>query len=186
MLTKILTGAPWWAYLLLIYMLIVGLKARRPFEIPLRRLLLLSLGFTAWGISGLFSRDGLEPLHLAIWCGSLLLGGALGWQMISSLPLEVNRDKASIRFPGGYSLLSLFLTIFAVKYCLGIAGGMHPEWRTAAPFVSIDIGISGTITGIFLGRLLCTWRRYQGKSIDLSKVSDVDDAEKIAAAKKSV
>jgi hypothetical protein len=55
--------------------------------------------------------------------------------------------------PGDPTFLPLVILIFAVKYAFAFALGAHPGLAGSPTFAMGDVGASGLITGIFLGKL---------------------------------
>ena len=70
-----LSGAPWWAYALLIYLLSIGIQSIWPRTITVKRLVLLPLLFAAWSFYSLYGKLALGFLSLLpVWVVFLAMG----------------------------------------------------------------------------------------------------------------
>ena len=78
-LWKIISGAPWWVYVLLAYLVSIGVKSTKPRTVPVKRVVLLPLLFVAWSFYNLYARLVLGYTSLfPLWVISLAIGACLG------------------------------------------------------------------------------------------------------------
>ena len=161
-LWKALSGAPWWAYALLIYLLLVGIQAIKPRTISVKKLLLLPLVFVAWSFYGLYARLLLGFLSLLpVWIVFLAVGAYLGVREVHAWHLHKDRRKGEITIPGNYSTLVLMLLIFILKFFWGYYYATHTEisyWIYCA-----DTSTSALATGFFVGRAAFFFKSYLKK-----------------------
>ncbi len=151
----LLSGTPWWVYLIFLYLLWIGFQASKPRKIPLRRLFILPLLLTVWSLYGLFLRMDGRYGYFVVWIVALLVGGALGWVWVRKWKATVNWHEKTINLPGSWSVLIFVLIIFVAKYWFGYTYSVNPESVYNPTIFLSDAIISGFITGIFVGRVAC-------------------------------
>ena len=116
-LWKIVSGAPWWVYVLFAYLVSIGIKSTKPRTISIKRLLLLPLVFVSWSFYGLYRKLLLGLFSLIpLWIIFLLVGAYLGIKEVHLWKISKNRHKREITIPGNYSTLILMLLIFILKF----------------------------------------------------------------------
>jgi len=147
----ILSGAPWWVYVLFVYLVSVGIKSTKPRTISIQRVFLIPALFVIWSCYGLYSKLMLGFwLLLPLWIVFLGLGTLLGIKEVCKWIITKNRSKGEMTIPGNYSTLVLILLIFVVKFFWGYLYATRvdiPSWIYFA-----DIVTSSLVTGFFVGR----------------------------------
>ncbi|HSX25691.1 MAG TPA: hypothetical protein VLE89_01620 [Chlamydiales bacterium] len=157
-LTEALKETPWWVYVLFIYLVIIGLTATRPRTFSLKKLFIFPLILTIWNILWLLERLQAHYGLFLFWPFGLIVGGYLGWIMVRSWKISIEKSKQSITLPPTWSTLILILLIFAIRYFFVYNYEVHPE---IAPHLFLaDALISGVITGIFIGRAFHLYNKY--------------------------
>jgi hypothetical protein len=63
--------------------------------------------------------------------------------------------------PASPTNLVLVILIFVTKYYFGVQVGMDPSLVDDPQFVALDLGISGILTGMFIGRFCAYWRIFR-------------------------
>lgn len=149
---SIVSHTPVWVWGVLALILSRGIKQLRDHEIPRRRLLLIPLlmgGLSVWGTISAF---GSTPEVLAAWA----IGGALAFAVGRAFgsPHGVTFDAEAGRYavPGSAWPLVLMLTLFTMRYVVGVSLAFHPAWATLPQFA---LGLSlvyGALTGCFVVR----------------------------------
>ena len=149
MVLQIVVNTPPWVWVLLAFLLFLGIRALQPSTAPLWRIAILPTVFCVWGVSGLFSLHKPTPERVVPWLVAIGIGMA-----ISRLqPVRADKTRRLVRVPGGPLTLVLILGIFATKYVFGVLHGI-------------------TLTGMFVGRFMGLWRQYQAAPHeDLSAVA---------------
>jgi hypothetical protein len=172
-ITQALKGTPWWAFVLFAYLIAVGVRARKPSVVTLKRLIILPIIFTAMSLNALISLHGLHLSILIAWLVCFLGGGGFGWAMVQRLYVKVDHEQRAIHLPGSWSTLILILVVFATKYFFGYAAVMgqtyfygyyfetHPEGQNSTFMTSVDPLVSAVVAGIFAGRFIYLLRRYR-------------------------
>jgi hypothetical protein len=148
-----LKETPWWVYVLFIYLVKRGLTVRRPAVQPFARLIIVPALFTVWGLYELIERFQPRAGLILVWALTLLAGGALGYALLHRITVRADHQNRLIARPGDPTFLPLVILIFAVKYAFSFALGAHPGLAESHVFAMSDVGASGLITGVFLGKL---------------------------------
>jgi hypothetical protein len=157
----IITGTPLWVWALLAFLLFIGIRGVRPTTASFARLAILPVVFLAWGLSGFATSYGLRPVGIAVWIAALVIGVGFGWLVARSIEIHADKERGLVRLPGNALNLVLILIIFATKYTLGVLAGLQPSITGELLYMVTDVGVSGLLTGMFAGRLLGLWRKYQ-------------------------
>ncbi len=101
----------------------------------------------AWGIGSLATRSDGSPELAAAWAACLVAGLAIGWRTTRLDGVRIDRAAGRVTLPGSVIPLVRSLTIFTVKYALGVALALAPAWRGDIALWSI--GVSGLSAGYF-------------------------------------
>jgi hypothetical protein len=152
---QILIHTPIWAFVLLAYLVWVGIKAMRPRTTTIWRSLIVPAVFIIWGLSRLVSRqDYASPL--VAWFGAAAVLMVIG--LLTARPLELDHTTGEIKRPGSVVPLIRNITVFALQYTVAVIAAVDPHDATTAAIVGR--AISGGTTGYFLGRTVALLRQY--------------------------
>ncbi len=158
LLIEILKQTPWWVYLLFVGLTLVGLRATNPRVMTVKKLALLPLVFMAWNLVWLNERVHGHYSLIVFWFIGLFFGGFFGWLTIRRWGVKaIGRD--SIALPATWSTLILIWLDFVIRYFFIFNYETHPE--AASHLFLSDALISGTITGIFIGRAVGLILKYR-------------------------
>jgi hypothetical protein len=148
---QIVSQTPVWVWPLLLLLLWLGWSGMRSRVVPIWRpalLPLIGLGVSLTGVA----QSALPALALASWLAVLLLafgpGYALGHRRAVRLLPEGRLELA-----GGWFGLVFGLSVFLVRYALGVLFGVLPALRGDPLWVALSAGIGGAIAGVGLGWL---------------------------------
>jgi len=155
----ILAHTPWWAFALFALLVARGVSALTSRSVPVARLLIVPAVFMAWGIGSLAVSSAGSPVPAAAWCACAAAGLAIGWQATRLDGVRIDRAAGRIMLPGSAVPLVRNLSIFAVKYALGVAMALAPAWRGDIALWSI--GVSGLSAGYFAAWVLRLALRYR-------------------------
>jgi hypothetical protein len=156
-----LIGAPWWAYILLIYLLWIGFQATKPRAIWLPKLFIGPVIFIGLFLVNIFRTYGADPTALGLYLVAILVGITIGWLLVRHTIVVADKAKNSINLPGSYVPLMLFLAIFVFKYCEGYISAVHPELsQTPVNWLVFKVIAPGIIAGLMLGRNLGYLDKY--------------------------
>ena len=160
-LLQIVVNTPPWVWVLLAFLLFLGIRALQPSTAPLWRIAILPTVFCVWGVSGLFSLHKPTPERVVPWLVAIAVGIGIGMAISRLQPVRADKTRRLVRVPGGPLTLVLILGIFATKYVFGVLHGMSPALFAEPRYWLTEIALSGTLTGMFVGRFMGLWRQYQ-------------------------
>ena len=164
MFLMIMSNVPVWVWVLLVALVALGLIQTRTRQMSTARAFLLPLGLTVLSLSGVVSNFGAKLTPLCAWLiatvAALLAAKAFGAWRGASWSAATSRFKV----PGSWLPLVLILSIFVVKFYVGVNVAMHPELRTDTQFALIVCLIYGVFSGVFLARGLNFWTLMTSKS----------------------
>jgi hypothetical protein len=140
---------PAWVFAVLAVLAVLGLQSLRPRTVPIRRLLIVPAVFIVWGIISLATRAPASPALIVDWLATAAVGMALAWPMSRVNALRIDAARGLVAMPGSVVPLARNLTIFLVKYCLGVAAVLAPAWHGQLAYW--DIAASGLSAGYFMG-----------------------------------
>ena len=158
-LWQALTGAPWWVYVLFIYLMSIGIKSLKPRTIPFQRVVLFPLIFVTWSAYDLYTKVKLgHPTLIPWWLICLTFGAILGYIEVYKWHFEVDKKKQTITIPPNYSTIVLILLIFSINFFFGYYYATQTIVSYGMYFANIVIG--SLVTGIFLGRGIVFFLNY--------------------------
>jgi hypothetical protein len=158
-LWQIISGAPWWVYVLFVILVIIGIKATKPSTVAIQRLIVLPIVFIAWSLYNLYQNVSLGfPSLIVWWVLSLGFGIYLGYNAVNSWKIHSDRRKKTVTIPGNYSTLILVISIFVLSFFWGYFYATLesvPFWIYLADTISLTL-----IKGVFVGRGACFLKNY--------------------------
>lgn len=161
----IIQGTPVWVWVLLVFLLSRGFKALSSRTVPLSRLAIIPLIFTAWGIVHL----ALNPLAgwsaVIVWMAAALAGIAAGVFMAGKTRFVVDPGANTVMVPGSALPLALMIAIFAVRFWLGFHMAMATNASLLGVYVLIGAAVSGIVAGVFCGRFITYWRAMAARRV---------------------
>jgi hypothetical protein len=159
----ILTHTPLWAYLLLAYLVWQGIRAQRPRDQPIWRLMIVPAIFIIMGLSRIALRpeDGLWLL--LSWLAGAILFAPLGLTTGPRL-LAVDRNNARVTRAGSKIPLVRNIVVFLLQYAIAVTAALDPHNHAAAAL--IGRAISGASAGYFIGWVIALLRRYRNSPQD--------------------
>ncbi|HEX4502567.1 MAG TPA: DUF6622 family protein [Scandinavium sp.] len=149
-----LVGTPVWVYVLFVFLLIRGIKARQPATVTLERLAIIPLIFLCWDVYDLIIYRHLSFGLVAMWIGVLMVGAGLGLWLIKpervsrgTLPRTVNRQA-------DYSALPLMMVAFIIKYTFGVMSAVSPQTLQQPGMSAAAVVVGGLFAGSFIGKFI--------------------------------
>ena len=155
---QILQHIPVWVFALLIGLIALGLVQTRTRHVRKQRLLGINIALTVFTLVGVVQQWRLTPwlaLSLLSWAAmGLLVAWALGQ---GAAPEGARFEPETRRFtvPGSWLPLTLFMTIFACKFAVGMTTAMAPDLLNS---LTAAIGVSalyGLLSGVLNAK---AWR----------------------------
>ena len=157
---QILQHIPVWVFALLIGLIALGLVQTRTRHIRKQRLLGINIALTVFTLVGVVQQWRLTPwlaLSLLSWAAmGLLVAWALG-QGAAPEGARIEPETRRFTVPGSWLPLTLFMTIFACKFAVGMTTAMAPDLLdslTAAIGVSALYGLLSGVLNAKAWRLL--------------------------------
>lgn len=157
---KILTNTPFFVWPLFAVLLIGGFKARKASTVSLNTLLLIPGFFFVWSFFSFFKKSSSDPLTIFLWFFCLAIGIFIGFLQMKRLHLQFDVEKRNVEMPGSWIPLILSMLIFAAKFSLGMTRSMFPHLDGSMLFLGLEL-FSTLILGIFQGRVICCFYRYE-------------------------
>jgi hypothetical protein len=151
-LVQILAHVPWWVFALFAYLVMRGVKARRPGETTLLKLAVVPGLLLLMGLNELWHLFGFALPEALVWLAGLAAGVGIGSWILRRAPITVDRARGIIHRPADLTVLPLVLVIFVVKFAFGMMAAVAPDLLQQPLFRFLDIGSSGLFGGIFLGK----------------------------------
>lgn len=161
---QIVANTPVWVWVLLAYLLFIGIRALRPATVPLWRVAILPAVFFVWGLYSLYQMHGLALVRVLPWAAALIGGIAVGMVIAGFQPIRADKTRHLVRTAGGPLTLILILLIFATKYEFGFLHATQPALFAETRFWLSEIVISGILAGMFIGRFAGLVRQYRAAS----------------------
>jgi len=148
---QIIANTPLWVWPLMALVAGLGILGLKPRILPLWRLAILPAVGLVLSLVGIVQAAG-PGLAAAGWLLGLLaalpLGESLGRRR-GVTPLGDGR----LEIGGGWFMLVFGLSIFAVRYALGVLFGIAPALRAEPTWILLSGGIGGVVAGIGIGWL---------------------------------
>lgn len=142
----VLRGTPLWVFAVLAVLLAVSIPQLWPNVRSLRRILVIPVLFTAWGLIGLLDPAATLPMVLRSWLPAAVLGAVIASRV--ALPMRVDREQARVWQPGSPVSLIRNLVLFLGHYIFHVAAIIHPQAQ--AVLKAGDLAVSGLAAGYFI------------------------------------
>ncbi|MGR3623347.1 hypothetical protein [Pseudophaeobacter sp.] len=158
MIIGIFSGAPVWVWPLLLFLVLMGLRATRTQDIFIPAYLAMPLiAFT-----NLPTLQALPLLEQSLWALAYISGAFIGFRLQARW--MVWRRGLRARVSGEWLSLSVMMVLFWANFANGLLSEIAPEVTRSAIFAGILATVLGLASGSFLGRPLrvLTWKRQQG------------------------
>jgi hypothetical protein len=152
---------PWWVYVLLGYLITVGIKASKERVIPFWKIFVLPTIFLSISIQNLTTIENIEYLSIGSWIVAMLAGSLFGWWQVKRLNIKIDKKGSLIQIPGSWDTLLVILIIFIAKYYFGYEKATNPVLVAQLNFKISMLVLSGVCTGLFLGKLFGYMSHYK-------------------------
>ncbi|HZX84721.1 MAG TPA: hypothetical protein VFF19_14225 [Reyranella sp.] len=149
---QIVVNTPLWVWPLLLFVLWLGWRGLKPRVISPARLAILPLIGLGTSLAGV--AQSLQPgLALAGWAVALLVAFPLGWTIGMRRAVRLRPEDGQLEVAGGWFALGFGISIFAVRYTLGVLSGVMPGLRLEPLWIVLSGSVGGIVTGIGVGWL---------------------------------
>ncbi len=156
----VLIHTPFWVYLILLFLISRGIKARRPATVALEKLAIIPAIFLLWDIYDLLVFRKLTLATGSLWLVGLLSGAAMGYILIKRTAVARAAAPRSIYREADYSALPFMMLAFAVKYVLGVMSAIAPDVLLRPGVSAFAIITGGLFAGVFVGKFVRYVRVY--------------------------
>jgi hypothetical protein len=148
---QIVANTPLWVWPLMLFVMWLGWWGLQPRILPPSRLAILPMVGVGTSLASI--AQSLQPgLAVAGWAVALIAALPLGY-LIGSRRAVSLADNGRIAIAGGWFALCFGVSIFAVRYALGVLFGVMPALRADPFWIVLSGGVGGVVTGIGLGWL---------------------------------
>ncbi len=148
---QIVAHTPLWVWPLMALVIWLGILGLRTRILPLWRLAILPVLGLAFSLAGI-GQTVRPALALVAWLAALAVGLPFGlW--LGRRRIVRRLDDGRLELAGGWFMLVFGLSIFAVRYTLGVTFGMAPSLKSEAAWIALAGGVGGLVAGIGLGWL---------------------------------
>ncbi|MDR2310825.1 MAG: hypothetical protein LBE54_07555 [Brucellaceae bacterium] len=169
--TEILTHTPWWVWVLLVYLVYVGVRLLSPTTVSPKGMLLMPSIFLLWGIYGIFNKLAMPWTALLIFAVALIVGLLLGRILMAmQQPAMLDSETGMVQRPGSVVPIIVILLNFGCLYGLSVYAAYHPNSLQELNFTaiySVDLGLtSGFFWGISWVILMKAFASYDMHAAD--------------------
>jgi hypothetical protein len=149
---QIVVNTPVWVWPLMMLVLWLGWRGLKPRVMPAARLAILPLVGLATSLAGI--AQSVQPgLALAGWAVALLAALPLGRAIGARRAVRLRSENGRLEVAGGWFALGFGISIFVVRYTLGVASGVMPHLRAEPLWIVLSGSVGGIVTGIGVGWL---------------------------------
>ncbi|AEN66075.1 hypothetical protein Entas_3356 [Enterobacter soli] len=153
-LNGILTHTPVWVWVLFVFLISRGIRARKPATVTLEKLAIVPAIFLVWDIYDLVIYRQITVTTLALWVAGILAGAALGYVLIRSTAVARAAAPRSISRAADYTALPFMMLAFLVKYVLGVMSAISPQTLQQPAMSAFAIISGGVFAGVFIGKFI--------------------------------
>jgi hypothetical protein len=149
---QIVTNTPLWVWPLMLIVLWLGWRDLQSRTLPPARLAILPLVSVGSSIAGI--AQSMQPgLAFAGWAVALLAALPLGYAIGGRRAVRLRPEDGRLEVAGGWFALCFGLSIFVVRYALGVLFGVLPALRAEVLWICLSGGVGGFVAGIGMGWL---------------------------------
>ena len=148
---QIVRNTPLWVWPLMALVVWLGVLGLRTRTLPLWRLAVLPAVGLARSFVGL-GQAAQPALALVAWLAVLAVALPLG-DLLGRRRTVRRLDDGRLEIAGGWFMLVFGISIFAVRYALGVVFGMAPALRADSAWIALAGGVGGFVAGLGLGWL---------------------------------
>lgn len=152
-----ITGAPWWVWAILCYVIFVGIKSTRDRVVYLPKLFIMPAIFLALKYKIFSSGNG---RLLLVYFSFMLLSFIAAFLLAIKSKVKIIKSTKSVKLPGNYCMICLLLSYFSIRYMLGFL--QVTDLELAPRYLMFDTAITALFSGYLLGKaVVYTWRLHR-------------------------
>ena len=164
---QLLLHTPLWVGVIFLVLTVLGIKQSRVHATSPGRLLTLSIlmvGLALYSTASTFGMAWLPFILLAV--GFVI---AVGWAKQSLPSPQIRRlPSGEYQLAGSWLPYGVMMTIFFIKYLLGVLCAQHSPLLGVSAFVGVICLLLGMLSGFFMVRNIAIWRlmRNDGRGVN--------------------
>jgi teichoic acid transport system permease protein len=162
-ITNLFLQTPWWVVIVAAVLISRGIRDLRPTTIPLPMLGIMPAVFAVGGLYELVRLFPFDMQSVLLWSGATAIGAILGLLVECMRPMRVDRQQRLITMGGSRTTLVMMITFLMLNFIINAVAGSDSSIFSTPWFLFISVGMSGVITGAFIGRLLCWWLAWRSQ-----------------------
>lgn len=147
---------PVWVPAVLLALLALGYRLSRTRTVRPSALAAIAMAMFAFSLYGVASAFGIDLPALLVWLAAYAAAAIGGARMVSSAGMAKVGTQVSI--PGSWFPMALLVSIFAAKFVLGFAAGVHSPILHDPSFVMGMSAVLGVLSGGFGARAVAVHR----------------------------
>jgi len=161
---EVLARTPAWVFVLLTFLILLGFLQSRTRHVRIELAFLLPVLMFIWSMSGVIINASRPVMTFLCWCAGWILSAALFVRRGNVNGDEFDRTTRRFVIRGTWMPLFLMLCIFATRYYINVATGMHMSIIESAYFGAATRFVLGVWSGFFVARSLILFRVKKGNS----------------------
>ena len=150
-LFQIVTNTPLWVWPLLALTLWLGVRGLQPRTVARWQLAILPIVGIATSLGGI-AQSARPGLSAAGWMVALLVALPLGHALGLRRTVRV-LERGQVEIAGGRFMLIFGVSVFAVRYALGVLFAVRPGLALDPTWIAASAGLGGALAGLGLGWL---------------------------------
>lgn len=158
-LQLIVSQTPAFVWGILVFCISIGVMQSRDQRMKRQRLLLVPVIWMLFGLWGVTSVFGLQAQSLAFWSLGLALTAAALKRFNWSVGSRLDASSGQYFVPGSWLPMAMIMSIFLVKYCVGISLVIAPQVIQDTRFLVGISALYGALSGLFIARALSILQR---------------------------
>lgn len=158
MLIEILKRTPPWVFVLFFALLALGYFQSKSRTVSRAKVSMLPVAMIVLSFYGVFSAFGVAPIGLAFWVLGVVIAVGVGVTLAAPRGVTFSAETQSYCVPGSWLPLVFMMTIFFIKYVVGVILARQLPVVSETAFVGSVSLCYGLLSGIFLARAIVIWR----------------------------
>lgn len=164
---QLLLHTPLWVWVVFLVLTILGIKHSRDHATSPGRLLTLSLLMMGLALYSTASTFGMAWLPFILLVAGFVIAVVLAKHTLPS-PQIRRLSSGEYQLAGSWLPYGVMMTIFVIKYLLGMLHAQHSTLLNTSAFVGVTCLLLGMLSGIFMARNIAIWRvmRNDGRGLN--------------------
>lgn len=171
MILTILRHVPLWVFAALAALVVYGVSQAFDRRVSLQRSLVLPIVMVGLSLYGVLGAFGQQHFVLLAWADGLVAAVVLLFPRLRFSGVQYDVDTRSFSVPGSWVPLALMMSIFTLKFGVGVALGFNPALRDNAVLALGASALYGAFSGIFLTRAAVLWMLAQRTAKAVSRAA---------------